>query len=154
MVQKDGSSKGPAMTVKIGCDPTAVREGLAILLACPVMRDLDVSARGTAEIVLAEVLNNIVEHAYTEKTGEICISLNPQPRGIHVRVCDKGLPFPHDELPLGGPPRLGSVVDLPEGGFGWFLIRNLVQDLTYRREAACNHLSFLLPAKTAPDIAH
>ena len=32
--------------------------------------------------------------------------------------------------------------DLPEGGFGWFLIRSLTRDLTYLREDGYNMLCF------------
>ena len=51
-------------------------------------------------------------------------------------------------MPDGGPPKghpaeLGvDMQDLPEGGFGWFLIRTLTTDLRYRREAGRNRLSF------------
>ena len=43
--------------------------------------------------------------------------------------------WPHDLEALG-------EQDLPEGGFGWFLIRELTHDLTYRRDGSRNHLSF------------
>ena len=38
-----------------------------------------------------------------------------------------------------------ALVDLPEGGFGWHLIRTLTRDLAYVRSGGCNRLSFLLP---------
>jgi serine/threonine-protein kinase RsbW len=117
------------------------------------MRDLDECARGTAEIVLAEVLNNIVEHAYSEQKGSISIALCDLGAGVEVVVTDQGRAFPQEQLPQGKLPPIDTTADLPEGGFGWYLIRTLVKDLTYRRLQSTNHLSFVLPgAVTAADL--
>lgn len=139
------------MHLTLASDPVAVRNALETLLASNAMLGLDDCARGTAEIVLAEVLNNIVEHAYAATTGEIVISLSPQPDGVFVAVRDQGRAFPHEELPQGILPAIDSAADLPEGGFGWFLIRTLVQSLEYQRTGSTNHLSFTLLAHAKPD---
>ena len=34
--------------------------------------------------------------------------------------------------------------DLPEGGFGWYLIRDLARDVNYEREGWCNVLTLRL----------
>jgi len=34
--------------------------------------------------------------------------------------------------------------DLQEGGYGWFLIRSLMTDVTYERRHKTNHLSLTL----------
>ena len=52
--------------------------------------------------------------------------------------------MPDHTLPMGLPQPIGVDKDLPEGGFGWFLIRSLTENLTYRRIDARNHLSFQL----------
>jgi serine/threonine-protein kinase RsbW len=136
------------MQLTLQSNPVAVRNSLATLLAHPILGSMDEAGRCTAEIVLAEVLNNIVEHAYGCSSGEICISLRRQTGGIYIIVCDQGLPFPRDELPQGRLPEIETAQELPEGGFGWFLIRNLVQKLTYTRQNRRNQLSFLLPLDT------
>lgn len=56
--------------------------------------------------------------------------------------------MPGGVLPLGASPALvaaGNMGDLPEGGFGWFLIRDLTQNLSYVRDGATNRLDFVLP---------
>ena len=131
----------------ITSDPLAVRAGLANLLASPLLGALNDAARGTAEIVLAEVLNNIVEHAYADISGDILITLCNQPGGVVVDIHDQGHPFPQETLPQGTLPKTCPTNGLPEGGFGWFLIRSLVQNLTYRRDKLGNHLSFILPTE-------
>lgn len=134
------------MQVNIRNDPIAVREGLAALLASPEMNGLEHGARSKAEIVLAEVLNNIVEHAYAGRVGDICVNLQRHAEGVFVVVSDEGQPFPNEELPKGTLPQIEATDDLPEGGFGWFLIRTLVRGLTYQRTEAGNYVSFWLPA--------
>lgn len=133
----------------ITSDPLAVRAGLVRLMASPSLYNLNDAARGTAEIVLAEVLNNIVEHAYADMSGEIHITLCTQADGVVVAIRDQGHPFPQETLPQGALPQTYASHDLPEGGFGWFLIRSLVQNLTYRRDTTSNHLSFVLPTEAA-----
>lgn len=98
-------------------------------------------------IVLGEVLNNIVEHAYLE-SGEGMIDLRAEitSPGVIIELCDKGLEMPGANLPEGALPELGvEVGDLPEGGFGWFMIRSLTRDLEYVRIGDTNRLRFRIP---------
>lgn len=107
----------------------------------------DTAMRDSARIVLAEVLNNIVEHSYGGKGGEIDLRLELSERGLAVQVSDRGRPMPGGTLPVGLAPRLSDVATLPEGGFGWFMIRQLVRDLEYQRIGPCNRLSFCIPSE-------
>jgi serine/threonine-protein kinase RsbW len=121
----------------------AVREALSAFLDALSPLDLDSDDTGTVELVLAEVLNNIVEHAYPppDPSGPIRICCAPQPDGLVVRITDKGRAMPDGELPLGADAPLDMAIDdLPEGGFGWFLIRSLAQDISYTRVGDENHL--------------
>lgn len=122
----------------------AIRDGLRDLFDQPLLRDLDETMRGTAEIVLAEALNNIVEHAYRVECGKIEIHLRRKASEILVAIRDAGLPMPCGALPAGQLRQLVPGADLPEGGFGWFLIRTLAQDLRYCRADGFNLLSFRL----------
>jgi serine/threonine-protein kinase RsbW len=140
-----GPQAGPARDavarVVIASDPLAVRQGLGVLFATPLMRALSADDRGTAEIVLAEAVNNIVEHAYATYSGTIELTLTCQGASLCCSLIDHGLSMPGDQLPAG---RLGSPEDLAEGGFGWHLIRTLSQDLAYARDGTRNRLSFRL----------
>ncbi|QYK42431.1 MAG: ATP-binding protein [Paracoccaceae bacterium] len=135
----------PALTLVIPGDALAVRGALRSLFDTILLRTLPDGARGTAEVVLAEALNNIVEHAYAASDGEIQITLAPTRQGLECLIVDQGRP-----MPSGGPPP-GILPDPcaespPEGGFGWHLIRTLSRDLHYRRADGRNHLSFRLGA--------
>ncbi len=131
----------------IASEPFAVRAGLAALLNSSHIRAMGPESQGAAEIVLAEVLNNIVEHGYAEREGKITITLQPGPHGLLVTVEDRGRAFPREELPEGLLPTISAERELPEGGFGWFLIRAMVRDLSYRRIRSENRVSFCLPHK-------
>jgi serine/threonine-protein kinase RsbW len=130
--------------VVIPADPVTVRDGLKALFDTILLRSLPEDGRGTAEIVLAEALNNIVEHAYARQSGDIEITLDLRGQDLVCRILDSGLPMPKDGLPEGRLVTLAETATLPEGGFGWFLIRTLSRDLDYRREGGRNLLSFRL----------
>lgn len=98
----------------------------------------------TAEQVLAEVLNNIVEHAQAgHADGTVEFAATRLSDGMVFEVRDDGLPMPGGRLPTGDPAELGTKAgSLPEGGFGWFMIRSLTEDLRYERRGGWNYLEF------------
>ena len=117
--------------------------------------NLPIEELSTVELVLAEALNNIVEHAYPEpkKPGPIRLWGTHQTNGVHIRIEDEGLPMPGGQAPVGMQPNLNvGVSALPEGGFGWFLIHDLAKDINYRRLGEMNRLDMRLPvALTSSD---
>lgn len=106
---------------------------------------LDSDEIGTIEIVLAEALNNVVKHAYAYEKGPICISCAPQENELAFAICDYGQPMPDGHRPLARTQALDvGIADLPEGGFGWYLIDNLAKDICYERTGGANKLSFMI----------
>lgn len=104
------------------------------------------------EIVLAEVLNNIVEHGYrADGSSLISMTVTARKNGVDCVVCDRGLGMPDGKIPC--PRRFDAEMkdmdDLPEGGFGWGLIHDLASDLRYTREGKENRLSFTIVSPTA-----
>lgn len=101
---------------------------------------------GRVEIVLAELFNNIAEHAYRDKgEGEVRCAIELRDASMVVEVTDQGGPMPGGEIPEGAPPDMNVDVDeLPEGGFGWFIIRSQVDQLSHKRLALgnCTLLTF------------
>ena len=127
--------------------PRAVRDSLARMLALPPLCHLSDDARGTAELVLAEVLNNIAEHAYGDQPGPVTVAIRQTSAGLRCVIIDQGKAMPNGTLPEGPlpNPRDLPLEDLPEGGFGWHLIRSLTTDLRFARVNGSNRLEFLLP---------
>ncbi|MEE9426503.1 MAG: ATP-binding protein [Paracoccaceae bacterium] len=96
------------------------------------------------EIVVTEVINNIIEHAYLEDPDQpIEISAKAGSESVQFDLIDCGKCMPESQIPNGRQMDLtGAVCDLPEGGFGWHLIRSLAQNLNYTRDSGKNHLTF------------
>ena len=140
-------SQLPAINISIQSGEMAVREALAKLLDSLTPLSLDAEESGTVELVMAEALNNIVEHAYPkgDPCGPIDISCSHARDGLHMTVVDSGRAMPEGRTPLGVAVATDVPFDdMPEGGFGWFLIKDLAKDVSYVRVARQNQLSLRL----------
>lgn len=152
-------------------NPLAVRDTLSNLrrwLGEEVAEDV----LDRLEIVLAEVFNNIVEHGYEgwqdapphdtlpddgesdetdAATQYIHLCIIGQKGGLSCAVTDDGPILPQECLEPRSLPNM-TTDDLPEGGFGWFLIQDLTQSLCYFREGRRNFLAFHVasPKNDAP----
>ncbi|MFA5580692.1 MAG: ATP-binding protein [Paracoccaceae bacterium] len=128
--------------------PQGVRMVLAQVTQYLSHMDFDPDESHSVELVLAETLNNIVKHAYAGCAGgEISLRLARRARGLHCTVVDCGHPMPAHliTLPCQSPAHSQMPLhDLPEGGFGWFLINALTKDLLYTRDGGHNRISFRL----------
>lgn len=128
----------------------AVRKALVDTIAALRFLDLSGEEYGSIELVLAEVMNNIVEHAYANNPdGMIELEIAPSERGLNCILRDDGQPMPDGSVPMGVLPSQNAgpstdIEDLPEGGFGWFLIRDLARDLQYTRHNGKNILTFYI----------
>ncbi len=99
-----------------------------------------------SEILLGEVLNNIVEHSYADTTGDIEISWFLTDDTIWFETRDRGKEMPGATLPNPDcPPNDVALEDMPEGGFGWFMINQLAQEISYQRTDGINVLKFAIP---------
>ncbi|MDE3028843.1 MAG: ATP-binding protein [Paracoccaceae bacterium] len=144
---KGAQNLGGELRLIFESDPMAVRVALISVLAhlSPLLSGPD--DRDNAQIVLAEVLNNIVEHAYGNRPGSIELFIRPTGAGLCCDVIDDGTPMPGHTPPSGVLIGDDKPDDLAEGGFGWHLIRRLSTGLCYQRQGGRNRLSFEL--KTA-----
>jgi serine/threonine-protein kinase RsbW len=131
----------------IPANERSVRHGLQAIKSGMSNLRLSQDDWSTVELVLAEILNNIVEHAYSDsESGLIETYLDYSKDILHCKVIDTGRSMPNGQLPEGAPKDVTcDIQDLPEGGFGWFLIHRLTCDLNYARHADQNTLSFRLP---------
>lgn len=96
----------------------------------------------TIEIVLAELLNNIVEHAYSDtNNGVIHLNIFLTNGFIEIALHDRGFPMPGLVAPNPPSPNLDlERDDLPEGQFGWYMIRQLCASLDYQRVGEENRI--------------
>lgn len=138
----------PPFAVSLAGTEGAVREGLAQAMAHLAPLRLNPDDAGTVELVLAEALNNVVEHALATTFEQTTIEIRGRygAAGLHLTVIDRGAPMPDGAAPVAKTPNLDvEANDMPEGGFGWYLIHTLATDVRYVRIGTANHLSLQLP---------
>lgn len=89
----------PAFQITVQSGTFAARAALERLMAGLGPLNLDIEEAGTVELVIAEIINNIVEHGYSdvENSGLIHIACAHQANGLHIRVKDKGRQMPNGE---------------------------------------------------------
>lgn len=117
-------------------EPLAVREALLRIEAGPLC-GLAQEEREIALLVLAEVLNNVAEHAYRGGAGPVTVCLWQADGLLRVQVLDRGV-----EAPPFDAAALPDPVALPDGGFGLGLIRRLARKVEQRHRFGCNILRF------------
>lgn len=140
-----GTALGWACTRRFEAQPALVSVELLGLNQTLIQLGLPIEQLFTLELVLAEVLNNVVEHAYQDRgEGRIELSVSVHAGFIHCGVTDFGAPMPGGVLPPARrhSPKALALQDLPEGSFGWALIRDLTTGLKYCRDEGTNRLSF------------
>lgn len=143
-----GPSRSFSRNLRLKAEECEVRRVLQDIRARMAGR-LSPDDAGSLELALAEVLNNIVEHAFAGRApGLITVSLTEAGKGdaLLCRVEDDGLPMPGMTLPEGHmQPVAERIGDMAEGGWGWALIRTLTEEIVYERRAGHNRLHFRLP---------
>jgi serine/threonine-protein kinase RsbW len=126
--------------------PAGPRAALAALIADIGREGIAARARRDAEIVLAEVLNNIVEHAYGGRGGWVEATLRYAPGAIIVCLRDGGRC--HAGPPPDAPGRRAHQAPgrgAAEGGYGLPIVRALARGMRHRRHGGVNRLELTLP---------
>ncbi|MCB1406715.1 MAG: ATP-binding protein [Rhodobacteraceae bacterium] len=123
----------------------ATRNVLADLVNGLTLAGLDADDLATVELILAEALNNVVEHAYADGAGPVELSVEMRGHELACKIVDSGRPMPTGDAPDPPLPVIDPPVEMPEGGFGWHIIRCLTSELTYHRDRERNTLSMRVP---------
>ncbi|MGI9389220.1 MAG: ATP-binding protein, partial [Boseongicola sp.] len=74
--------------------------------------------------------------------------------GLLIEIRDSGKPMPNGRTPVGEHPAdAAPQAGMPEGGYGWYLIKQLARDMVYDRENGENFLIFRMPLgdRQSPD---
>ena len=94
---------------------------------------------GTFELALEEIFMNIVMHGSEPGiTPRVEVSLNLGTDAVTMTVEDDGPQF--DPLSLPPPDVTASLAERKVGGLGVFLVRNIMDNVTYARTAGRNQL--------------
>ena len=95
-------------------------------------------------LVLEELGINILTHGGKdmERRPEIEIVLTSEDHALTIEVLDDGHPFdPLQDSP--NPDLAATIEDRPVGGLGIHLVRSLMDDLHYQRDAGRNRLTLV-----------
>lgn len=98
--------------------------------------DLDFTLR----LVVEEIVVNIVNYAYPEGVdGELNVGITASDTEITLVFSDGGTPF--DPLAKDDPDTTLGIDERPIGGLGIFLVKQMMDTVTYRYENGCNILT-------------
>ena len=94
--------------------------------------DYVLKARLQLELSIEEVYVNIVNYAYGSEEGEIiiCCNVSQSPLKVTMQFIDYGKPY--NPLENEAPDILLNAEEKEIGGLGIFLIRNNVDDISYK----------------------
>lgn len=91
------------------------------------------------EICLTEALNNVIKHSYGgDNSKMIDINIKKNSKFLEIEIVDTGLPRKNLIIPdLDFDP--DDIENLPEGGMGLFIIKQLMDELSYSSKEGKNY---------------
>jgi serine/threonine-protein kinase RsbW len=108
---------------------------------------LDKDATYAVELAVDEACSNIIDHAYAgENKGEIECTCTPTSDALLITLRDRGRPFDPTRVPT--PKVKGPLSRLKRRGVGIYLIRNMVDELSYEATTDRGNLLTLVKKKT------
>ncbi len=97
---------------------------------------------GKIQLALEETLVNICNYAYPGRPGDVEVSCKQDKHRFIIEIVDSGNPFDVTSLPA--PDLPPSIEERKIGGLGIFLIKKMVDDVSYRREGNLNILELTI----------
>lgn len=99
--------------------------------------------KATGEVLLAvqEALTNVIRHSYSDKKGAIKIDYQEDPEKVKISILDFGKKFDITQVPDPELPR-----EVP-GGLGIYLIKNVMDSVSYDSACAEGNLLHLIKYK-------
>ncbi len=108
----------------------------------------------TNKIQLAseEALVNVINYAYTPNTGDVEIQCDNKENSIEITIMDEGIPF--DPLSIPDPDILVPIEERKVGGLGIFMIKEIMDDVKYKRVDDKNILTLIKYNSCHPKETH
>ena len=101
---------------------------------CPLKAQMQIA------VAAEEIYVNIAHYAYAPGTGPLTIQAEAgADRELTITFIDQGVPY--DPLAKPDPDITLSIEERPVGGLGIFMVKNTMDDMTYRREDDRNVLT-------------
>jgi anti-sigma regulatory factor (Ser/Thr protein kinase) len=101
---------------------------------------LDAELTARINLVLEEAVSNVIKHGYEpDAEGSVDIEAKVGKDSLEFTLTDTGVPFDPTEAPM--PDTNLGVEERPIGGLGVYLIRTIMDSVSYRREGGRNILT-------------
>ena len=109
---------------------------------------LDFSTKMAAKLQLgvAEWLTNVIKHGYRGQPGHpIQLTMEFRQDSMFLEIVDQGVSFTLDPLQKAEPVQFDplDLDNLPESGWGLYLIKNCVDKINYRHAEGANMLTLI-----------
>ena len=121
---------------------TATKQGLARLMDSMLSwiskQGVEPFLTHRLELVTEEVLVNIINHAFNGNKGQMSIECGMDAHCVCIRFKDNGRPF--DPTCLTEPDVTLSLENREIGGLGVFLVKEMADQISYRRDGSENIL--------------
>ena len=90
---------------------------------------LDPATAHDVRLAAEEVCSNVIAHGYPGGAGPVTLRFERGPHAVVVTIEDAGVPFDPASAPR---PRFDADWDQrPEGGLGWHLVRQVMDDIRH-----------------------
>jgi anti-sigma regulatory factor (Ser/Thr protein kinase) len=94
------------------------------------------------ELAVEEAVVNICFYAYEVPPGELLVRVRSEGARFVVELVDEGVPF--DPLAVEEPDLRAPADQRQVGGLGIFLVRRVMDEVSYRRDAGSNVLRLVV----------
>ncbi len=107
--------------------------------------------RDDVRLIVEELASNAIDHGGAVGRNELSVDIGIRDGVLTLSFSDDGAPFDPTDAP---PPDLDAGIDeRPIGGLGLHLIRQLAEEISYRREGGFNLLKVSLRIPTREEQA-
>jgi serine/threonine-protein kinase RsbW len=135
-------------SITLPAQMNSLAPALAFVRSFAVKSGFDDKKIGEIELCLEEILVNVFSYAYPEGAGEVEISYGMDTSGpLIVEVADHGIPF--DLLSVADPNTAAGINERHIGGLGIYFVKQLMDQVRYRREDNQNILTLSINKPSA-----
>lgn len=90
------------------------------------------------QLAVSEACENVVIHGYGQAQGRsMDVTIDSEPDGLTIEIIDSAPPFDPTRVDTSAP---HPPEDPPVGGLGLYIIRQVMDEISYVRSAGRNHL--------------
>lgn len=102
-------------------------------------KNVPVSLIHKIELACEEAVVNIISYAYANSSGKFSVECYSEGSRFHIILRDRGLPFNPIDVEI-NPQFNTPLLERKVGGMGIFLIRKIIDEVSYQREGDENIL--------------